>query len=312
MEKPLRVAFFGTSEFAVPSLEEIFKSPDMELVAVITQPDRPAGRGKRLTPPPVKRKALELGLEQILRQPEKIRTEEFKSFFYSLKPDVAVVVAYGKLIPKGIFDYPKYRTLNLHASLLPKYRGAAPIQRAIMAGESITGNTVMLIDEGLDSGDILTQEKEPILENDTSVSLAVRLASKGAKLLVETVKDWVEGRIKPKPQNHSEATYAPPILKSEFRICWKAEAESVRDRVRALYPNTYTTFDGKRIKILSVELTDMESDLPPGTVYPYLKDGLYVVCGNRKVVKILELINPKGKRVKGEDFVKGYKVDRFV
>jgi len=308
----LRVAFFGTSPFAVPTLEELFRDKDLELVAVITQPDKPAGRGKKLTPPAVKKKAIELGLENIVYQPSKIRNEEFYSFFRSLKPDIAVVVAYGKILPKEIFDLPKYKTLNLHASLLPKYRGAAPIHRAIMAGEKVTGNTVMLIDEGLDSGDILSQQEEAILENDNIVSLSERLATKGAKLLVETLKRWVKGEIKPIPQNDAEATYAPPIEKAEFRICWKAEAESVRDRIRALYPNTYTTFGGKRIKVLSASLTDIKSDLPAGFVYPYNRDGLYVVCGDGRVLKIEELINPKGKRVKGEDFIRGYKVERFI
>jgi len=308
----LKVAFFGTSNFAVPTLEELFKDKETEIVAVITQPDRPAGRGKKLTPPPVKKKALELRLEKLIFQPERIKTEEFKEWFYTLKPDVAIVVAYGKLIPKGIFDFPKYKTLNLHASLLPKYRGAAPIHRAIMAGEKITGNTVMLIDEGLDSGDILSQQEEPILETDNIESLSKRLATKGAKLLVETLKRWVKGEITPQPQEHEKATYAPPILKSEYRICWKAEAESVRDRIRALYPNAYTTFNGKRIKVLSAKVTDIKSNLPPGTVYPYNKDGLYVVCGDQKVVQILELINPKGKKIKGEDFIRGYKVERFI
>jgi len=308
----LRVAFFGTSPFAVPTLEELFRDKDLELVAVITQPDKPAGRGKKLTPPAVKKKAIELGLENIVYQPSKIGNEEFYSFFRSLNPDIAVVVAYGKILPKEIFDLPKYKTLNLHASLLPKYRGAAPIHRAIMAGEKVTGNTVMLIDEGLDSGDILSQQEEAILENDNIVSLSERLATKGAKLLVETLKRWVKGEIKPIPQNDAEATYAPPIEKAEFRICWKAEAESVRDRIRALYPNTYTTFGGKRIKVLSASLTDIKSDLPAGFVYPYNRDGLYVVCGDGKVLKIEELINPKGKRVKGEDFIRGYKVERFI
>jgi len=308
----LRVAFFGTSPFAVPTLEELFRDKDLELVAVITQPDKPAGRGKKLTPPAVKKKAIELGLENIVYQPSKIRNEDFYSFFRNLKPDIAVVVAYGKILPRKVFDLPKYKTLNLHASLLPKYRGAAPIHRAIMAGEKVTGNTVMLIDEGLDSGDILSQQEEPILESDNIASLSERLATKGAKLLVETLKRWVKGEIKPIPQNDAEATYAPPIEKAEFRICWKAEAESVRDRIRALYPNAYTTFGGKRIKVLSASLTDIKSDLPAGSVYPYNKDGLYVVCGDGMVLKIEELINPKGKRVKGEDFIRGYKVERFI
>ena len=308
----LRTVFFGTSPFAVPTLEKLFEDTDIELVAVITQPDRPAGRGKKLTPPPVKKRALELGLDGKIFQPERIRNEEFYNFFRSLNPDVAVVVAYGKLIPKEVFDFPKYKTLNLHASLLPKYRGAAPIHRAIMAGERETGNSVMLIDEGLDSGPVLAFEREPILEEDNVITLSERLAKKGADLLLKTLKRWVRGEIKPVPQRDEEATYAPPISKSEYRICWKAQAESVRDRIRALYPNAYTTFNGKRIKILSAKVTDIKSDLPPGSVYPFNRDGLYVVCGDQKVLKVEELINPKGKKVKGEDFIRGYKVERFT
>ena len=308
----LRTVFFGTSPFAVPTLEKLFEDTDIELVAVITQPDRPAGRGKKLTPPPVKKRALELGLDGKIFQPERIRNEEFYNFFRSLNPDVAVVVAYGKLIPKEVFDFPKYKTLNLHASLLPKYRGAAPIHRAIMAGERETGNSVMLIDEGLDSGPVLAFEREPILEEDNIITLSERLAKKGANLLLKTLKRWVSGKIEPIPQRDEEATYAPPILKGEYRICWKAEAESVRDRIRALYPNAYTTFNGKRIKILSAKVTDIKSDLPPGSVYPFNRDGLYVVCGDQKVLKVEELINPKGKKVKGEDFLRGYKVKRFT
>jgi len=306
------MVFFGTSLFAVPSLEELTKAEDIQIVGIVTQPDRPSGRGKKLTPPPVKKKALQLGLSELVYQPERIRGEEFKNWFYSLKPDVAIVVAYGKLIPKYIFDFPKHKTLNLHASLLPKYRGSAPIHRALMAGERVTGNTVMLINEGLDSGEILSQEEEPIYEEDNIASLSQRLASKGAKLLVKTLREWVAGKITPKEQDHSLATYAPPITKEEYRICWKAEAHSVVDRIRALYPNTYTTFGGKRIKILSAKVTEIKSNLPAGTVYPNNKDGLYVVCGDRRVVKILELINPKGKKVKGEDLLRGYKIDRFT
>ena len=308
-----RIVFFGTSEFAVPSLEVLNKF--YEIVAVITQPDKPAGRKLKLTPPPVKKKAIELGLEKVIFQPQKIKTPEFYDFFYSLKPDIAVVVAYGKLIPKEIFEFPKYKTLNLHASLLPKYRGASPIRRALLSGEKFTGNTVMLINEGMDTGDILAQEKEMISLEDNYETLSQRLAKKGAFLLLKTIEDWIEKKIQPYPQNDKEATYAPPIEKIEYRICWKAERDSIYDRIRALYPNAYTFVDAKRtkrIKILKAKILEGEvKGYPAGSFYP-LKNSLVIVCGDGKLLEIKELISPKGKRISGEAFLRGFsKVNKF-
>ena len=291
----MRILFMGTPQFAVPSLERLYGS--FEIIGVITQPDRPAGRGKRLRPPPVKLLAQRLGLP--VHQPEKIRN--FVEEIRTLKPDCIVVVAYGKILPREILEIPPYRVINLHASLLPKYRGAAPIQRALMAGEKVTGNTVMLVNERMDAGDILSQEEVSIEEEDNLETLSEKLSRKGADLLVNTLSLWFERKITPIPQNEEEATYAPPVQKEELRICWKAPARSVKDRVRGLYPNAYAFFRGERIKILKVKVS--ESFGEPGEVIDPEK--FEVACGEGSV-EILELITPKGRKVSREEFLRGY------
>ena len=295
----MRILFMGTPQFAVPSLERLYES--FEIVGIITQPDRPAGRGKRLRPPPVKLLAQELGLP--VHQPERIR--DFVERIKALKPDCIVVVAYGKILPREILDIPPYKVINLHASLLPKYRGAAPIQRALMAGEETTGNTVMLVNERMDAGDILSQEEIPIDEEDNLETLSDKLSRKGANLLVKTLSMWFERKITPILQNEEEATYAPPIQKEELRICWKAPARSVRDRVRGLYPNTYTFFRGERLKILKVRVSDGSGE--PGEVID--PERFEVACGEGSV-EILELTTPKGRRVSRDEFLRGYSVSK--
>ena len=286
----------GTPLFAVPSLKALYEK--FEVVGVVAQPDRPAGRGQKLTPPPVKVAASELGIP--VYQPEKIK--EFIPKVKELNPDCIVVVAYGKILPRELIYLPPYGSINLHASLLPKYRGAAPIQRALMAGEKETGNTVMLINEKMDAGDILSQESLIVEEEDNFYTLSEKLAKRGARLLVETLEKWFERKISPIPQDDDQATYAPPIQKEEFRICWKAPAESVKDRVRGLYPNAYTTFRGKRIKILKAKVLDMQGE--PGEI---LSRGRFIVGCGKGAVEILELISPKGKKMSGEEFMRGYK-----
>ncbi len=290
-----RVLFMGTPDFALPSLKAL--SEEFEVQGVVSQPDRPAGRGKKVSPTPVKRLAKELGLE--VYQPEK--KGELIELVEELSPDCVVVVAYGRILPKEVLEIPKYGALNLHASLLPKYRGAAPVQRAIIAGDRETGNTVMLINERMDAGDILAQQREVILPEDNARTLSERLASKGATLLVETLKKWLGGGLKPVPQREEEATYAPPISKEELRICWKAQAQSVVDRIRGLYPNAYTTFRGSRIKILKAEPLELQGE--PAEILENKR--LVVACG-RGAVLVRELISPKGKLMKGEDFMRGY------
>ncbi len=286
----------GTPAFAVPSLLEISKS--FQVIGAVSQPDRPVGRGKKVKPPPVKESALKLGIEVF--QPES--KEELKEVTKKLKPDCIVVVAYGMILPKEVIYFPKYGSVNLHASLLPKYRGAAPIQRAIMSGERETGNTVMLINERMDAGDILSYEEESIKPEDNFYTLSERLSIKGAKLLKDTLEMWFSGEITPIAQKEEEATYAPPVTKEEFRICWKSEAQSVVDRIRGLYPNAFTIFRGSRIKVLSAEVVDSYGS--EGEIIDRSK--FVVACGD-KAVEIKELISPKGKRMSGEEFVRGYK-----
>lgn len=298
----MRMLFFGTPEFAVLPLKRL--AEEFEVIGVVCQPDKPSGRGKRLTPPPAKLAAQELRIKVF--QPEK--KGQIFPIVEGLKPQCIVVVAYGKILPPEVIHYPKYGCVNLHASLLPYYRGSAPIQRAIMAGEKKTGNTVMLMEEGMDTGPILSQEEEPIFEEDDLKSLSQRLSQRGAELLSKTLKEWVKGSIKPLLQDHEKATYAPPIQKEEYRICWKAPAASVRDRIRGLYPNCYAlTEKGERIKILRGRVVKGSGE--PGEVI----DGkrLIVACGE-DALEVLELISPKGKVMGGEDFKRGYKIERFL
>ncbi len=291
----MRLLFMGTPEFAVPSLRKLYR--DFKIVGVATQPDRPAGRGKKLTPPPVKRVALELGLKVF--QPAKLRG--FEEIIREIKPDCIVVVAYGKILPREILDIPPYGVVNLHASLLPKYRGASPIQRVLMAGERETGNTVMLVNEEMDAGDILSQEVIPIEDEDNFYTLSEKLSLKGADLLSKTLSLWFHGQIKPVPQDHRRATYAPPVVKEEFRICWKAPSQSVRDRIRGLFPNSYTVFRNSRLKILKASIVEGEGK--PGEVID--PKSFIVACGEG-ALKVEELISPKGRKISGEEFVKGY------
>ena len=292
----MRILFMGTPQFAVPSLESLIR--EFEVIGVVTQPDRPAGRGKKLKAPPVKELALSKGIDVF--QPERLK--DFRDTYEDLKPDCVVVVAYGKILPKWFLDLPPKGVINLHASLLPKLRGSAPIQRALMSGEEVTGNTVMLVSEEMDAGDMLSQEEVRIEEEDNFYTLSEKLATRGAVLLNKTLKEWFEGRVVPTPQDHAKATYAPPIEREEFRICWKANADSVRDRIRGVFPNAYTNFRGNRIKILRSSVVDGEGD--PGEV---LEEGRFVVACGENALLIEEIISHKGRRVSGEEFVRGYR-----
>ena len=248
------ILFFGTPDFALPSLKGLHDHHE-DITEVVTQPDKTGGRGHRMIKPPVKSLAEELGIP--CTQPSNIRSEEFISHVRELAPEFVIVVAYGRIIPKEILDIPRRGCINLHASLLPKYRGAAPIQWAIINGEKETGITTMLMDEGLDTGDILLQKPVPIEDSDTGKSLSERLSHPGAELLIETLTGVRENTIRPVPQR-GEPSYAPIIKKSDGLIDWNMPAAAICNRIRALnpWPGAFTMIKNKTVKILKAEVRE--------------------------------------------------------
>ncbi|MGE5613399.1 MAG: methionyl-tRNA formyltransferase [Bacillota bacterium] len=246
----MRIVFMGTPDFAVPCLDALVNN-GYEVIGVVTQPDKPVGRShSRLVPPPVKEAALKHGIKTIM-QPEKVKTREFVESIRELAPDLIVVVAYGRILIKDVLDIPKHGCINIHASLLPKYRGAAPIQWAIINGDEKTGITAMLMDEGMDTGDILLAEEIPISPDMTSGELFDRLRDLGAKVLIETLRRLENGTLTRIPQNHAEAVYVPMMKKEIGLIDWSKSAHEIHNLVRGTdpWPGAYTFYKGKRMKI---------------------------------------------------------------
>ncbi len=302
----MRLIFFGTPEFAVPSLEAVV-SAGHQVLAVITQPDRPAGRGRVPTPPPIRTAAMRLGLP--VHQPEQIRRPEFVDWLRGLAPEVMVVVGYGKIIPQSIIDIPRHGIVNVHASLLPKYRGAAPIEWAIAHGETHTGVTTMRIDAGLDTGDILLQRATPIQEEETAVELRARLAVMGAELLVETLGGLEAGVIVPRPQDHSQATLAPMLRKEDGRIDWNWTATQIANRVRAFvpWPGAYSWLRGKLLHIWRARPSGAAGVGPPGALLAG-KERLWVTCGGDSTLEILELQLEGRRRLSAAEFLRGIRL----
>ncbi|HTD23699.1 MAG TPA: methionyl-tRNA formyltransferase [Terriglobales bacterium] len=308
----MKLIFCGTPQFAVPTLNALAQAGH-EIALVVCQPDRPSGRGQQISIPAVKQRALELGLQAT--QPEKIKTNpEFQAQLQALKPQVIIVVAYGRIIPKWMLDLPPLGNLNLHASLLPKYRGAAPIQWAIASGEQITGATTMRIDEGLDTGDILLQREIPILESATAVTLSPRLAQAGAELMVETLRGLESNSIQPKPQDNSRATLAPILNKEDGRMDFSRPAEVLVNRLRGFqpWPGAFTSFRRKQLQITQAKAGEAYSiqiqfgELQSGELR-VSQDRLLAGCGNNTVLEILEL-QPEGKkRISAREFINGYR-----
>jgi len=299
----VRIVFLGTPEFAVPTLERAFEAGH-EVAAVVTQPDRPKGRGRRLAAPPVKETALRLGLP--VYQPESIRTPEAIELFGSLKPDAMVVVGYGKIIPQAVIDIPPRGIVNVHASLLPRYRGAAPVQWAVANGETATGVTTMRIDAGLDTGDILLQRETAIGPRETAVELAERLAAMGAALLVETLAGLERGEIVPRPQNSAEATFAPVLKKEDGRIEWRRPAQEIANRIRGFtpWPGCYTHLRGKALEICRACAVGGGTG-EPGSAHP-VRGRLVVTCGEGTALEILEVQMEGRKRMDAAAFQNGY------
>ncbi|MCK9918258.1 methionyl-tRNA formyltransferase, partial [Microbacteriaceae bacterium K1510] len=299
-----RILFMGTPDFAVASLEALLEAGS-NVVGVVTQPDRPVGRKRVLTPPPVKEAALRHGLPVL--QPEKVKEESALAEILAIAPDLIVTAAYGQILPKRLLDAPRLGCVNVHASLLPKYRGGAPIQRCIMEGETQTGVTIMYMVEALDAGDMLSKVVVPIDERDTYGSLHDKLAVAGAELLVKTIPGLLAGELRAEQQNHEEATFAPTIKRSDEKINWSKTAEQVYNHVRGLNPApaAYTHYAGKVWKIWWAEKEALNGILgEPGTVIGRTSDGLLVACGAGSV-KITEL-QPEGKtRLSMHDFLRG-------
>jgi len=294
----------GTPEFAVPSLERL--ASEHEIAAVFTQPDRPSGRGQKLAAPPVKRAAVALGLT--VHQPLKIRTPEVLDLLRTIAADAIVVVGYGKIIPQTIIDLPRLGVINLHASLLPKYRGAAPINWAIVRGETLTGVTTMKIDAGLDTGDMLLKEEVAIAPDDDAVTLGSKLAAIGAPLLARTLAGLARGEITAVPQDHSRHSLAPILRREEGLADWTQSAEELRNRVRGLqpWPGVYTPFRGGVLKIEKVAASSAAHQEQPGMLI-VAGHRLFAACGSGRL-ELLE-VQPEGKRrIPAADFLNGARV----
>jgi methionyl-tRNA formyltransferase len=302
--KPLNIIFMGTPEFAVPSLFALHESGH-HVSLVVTQPDRPRGRGRKLQPPPVKSAAM--GLKYPVIQPESIKTADFYQQVKDPAPDVFVVIAYGHILSREILGIPTFGAINIHASLLPKYRGPAPIQWAIINQEVETGVTAMLMDPGLDTGDILRTDTTPIGPDDTSSTLHDLLAKKSAGLLIQTLIKVQQGNIERHPQKHDRATYAPLLKKADGRIDWHSPAAKIDAFVRGMspWPGAFTFHGDKRLKIFSAKPVDSVATGPSGTVLKGFPDELTIASGAGALL-IEEIQGASGKRLKIKDFLRGY------
>ncbi len=305
----MRIVFMGTPDFAVPTLQMLIDHH--ELVGVVTQPDRAKGRGQTLTAPPVKQLATQQGIP--VWQPEKIRQSILPQTLETVAPDVAVVVAYGQILPESILRIPRLGCINVHASLLPKYRGAAPINWAIMRGEQATGITTMLMDKGMDTGDMLLTRAIPIAPTDTAATLHDHLARLGADVLLETLAQLQAGTLQRIPQAHADATYAPMLKKEHGLIRWTDEAVTIDRQVRGLspWPGAYTYWRGTMLKILQVALADCDPEMPPvppGTLIDFDPQRGPRIATGQGCIRI-QMIQPQAKKpMSGSDFCRGYRL----
>lgn len=302
----MKIVFMGTPDFAVPTLESLIKGGH-EVIAAVTQPDKPKGRGKAVQYTPVKEKALEYEIP--VYQPVKARDPEFVELLKEMDPDVIVVVAFGQLLPKAILDIPKYGCVNVHASLLPKYRGAAPIQWAVIDGEEVSGVTTMLMDEGLDTGDMLEKAEIVLDEKETGGSLFDKLSDLGGELILSTLEKMENGTIVRTPQGDSTTSYAKMLKKTMGEIDWNMEAVKIERLIRGLnpWPSAYTSLKGKTVKIWSADVVAGEGTGNPGRV-TVTKDKLLVECGEN-FLSITELQLEGKKRMETAAFLRGFTVE---
>src|SRR5438270_7655732 len=303
----MKLVFCGTPQFAVPSLERL-AAAGFNLQLVVTQPDRPSGRGMELTAPPVKQAALRLGLPVI--QPEKIKkNEEFQKLLNDIAPEAIIVVGYGRIIPPWMLQLPPHGNINVHGSLLPEYRGAAPIQWAIALGETVTGVTTMRIDEGLDTGDILLKREMAILPEDTAVTLSPRLAELGADLLVETLRGLEGGTLPAIPQDHAQATLAPILKKEDGLVDFQRTAVEIHNRLRGFqpWPGAYTQFRGKSLKIIAAQPTSENLPLSAGELQVN-GERLLAGCGADTLLELMQVQLEGRKPFSAREFINGYRI----
>jgi methionyl-tRNA formyltransferase len=301
----LRLLFCGTPHFAVPTLKHLLSQSDFDVAAVITQPDRPRGRGQHISPSPVKEAALAAGIP--VHQPEKIRSPETQTLLQTLAPDVIVIIAYGQIIPARLLSIPKLGWINLHASLLPKYRGAAPINWAIANGETTSGLTTMRIDAGMDTGDMLLQEKIEIAPDETAPSVTKKMSEAGAPLMAETLRGIASAKLPPQPQSHEEATYAPLLKKEDGRIDWNRPAQEIYNRMRGFdpWPGAYTSFRGQTCRLWAEPFSLRTlTGSPPGTI---LQDDsqILIACGHATLLRLLSVKVQGRKQVSAVEFANG-------
>ncbi len=303
----MKILFMGTPEFAVPCLEALIKS-EHEIVGAVTQPDKPAGRGHKLTPPPVKVCAEENGIKVF--QPETLKDFAFKAELDELMPDLIIVVAYGKILPEYILNFPKYGCINMHASLLPKYRGAGPIQWVVVNGEKKTGITSMLMEKGLDTGDMLLKCETEIAEYETADHLHDRLMVLSADLMIETIKQLEKGELKPEKQNDAESCYAPMISKETAKIDWSKSAREIINLICGMnsWPGAHTLYMGELMKIYMATM-GKPSKSACGQIISADEKGIEVVCGDGNTIVITDVQFKGSKQMKVRDWLNGHKIE---
>ncbi len=301
----MRILFCGTPHFAVPTFIQLLAQPDIEIAAVITQPDRPRGRGRQISAPPAKEAAIAASVP--VHQPEKIRSPEARDLLQRLAPDCIVIIAYGQIIPASLLQIPKLGWINLHASLLPKYRGAAPINWAIANGETQTGLTTMRIDAGMDTGDMLLQEEIGIAPEETAPKLAESMAEAGAPLMLETLRGIAEGKLTPRLQNNNEATYAPLLKKEDGRIDWNRPAQEIYNRMRgfAPWPGAYTSFRGQTCHLWAepFSLRTLTGGAP-GTIFRE-DTQILIACGHATLLRLLSVKLEGRRQISAVEFASG-------
>ena len=302
----MKIIYMGTPDFAVPCLDRLVKD-GYEVSLVVTQPDKPRGRKQEMTPSEVKVCAMGHGIE--VYQPQSLKTDEAYEYLSKFEPDYIIVAAYGKLLPKRILDLPKFACINVHGSLLPSYRGAAPIQRSVLAGDKVTGITTMLMGEGLDTGDMLLKSEYKIDINATSGEVFDALALSAPDLLIETIEKFTKGEITPEKQNEAEATHAAMLSKDEAVIDWNKSAAEIHNLVRGMspWPVAFSCYNGKKVKIFTTRLTDAKTSLPAGKIKED-KNAIYVACGDGMLIEVVSLQLEGGKRLEAKQFLAGHPV----